>query len=313
MQLPDDNTLKKAADGDINTLLSLDKRGFIIGADETPALLAERIRALAANINTMNTALRNNGVYELDDVKVRADEAIPQDIHREAAAVTEELYGFQIDWVPGFFVNPSFSFLFGGCSFYYYPDFFALFIIRKSFAKKRKWMFYNRLELMSHELCHIARIAMNSVTYEETFAYQTSPNAFRRYIGGLFLRQWDSFIFLGSAFALLLAQIVRTYGVPALPIAPFWCLTPVVVTWLSLRYWRIRRRLTRAMNTIKMLFGKDAPKVLFRLTDAEINECSALRGSGEMNAWLQQRLQSGAARWRVITARFLRNRKESTP
>ncbi len=37
-----------------------------------------------------------------------------------------------------------------------------------------------RQELLAHELCHIARIALDSTLYEETFAYQVSPSPLRR-------------------------------------------------------------------------------------------------------------------------------------
>lgn len=38
------------------------------------------------------------------------------------------------------------------------PEFFTLFIIRRTLKDQERWLIYRRNELISHELCHVARV-----------------------------------------------------------------------------------------------------------------------------------------------------------
>ena len=258
-------------DGKPEALLALDRRGLLASAGESVEEYLARIRKLQGNINAMEDALSKDGHYEIEGIEVVSKDRIKPSFFDSANAQCLDLFGFEADWVPAFFINPSFSFLFGGCSFSFLPDFFAMFIIRRSFKNRQRWLIYGRDELMAHEMCHVARAPLLSNAYEETFAYCTTKSSFRKYIGGIFLSQWDSFMLLGSTLVLLLAQICNIF-LMQLPVWIFWLLPPIVLAWLMLRYWRLRRRMAKAHSTLATIYGRNATKVLFRCSDDEINE-----------------------------------------
>ena len=258
------------ADSRSDTLIALDRRGFLPSAEESVGAYLARIRRLERKIESLEEELSKDGHYEIDGIEVLSIDSIEPTFFTNANAKCMELFGFAADWVPAFFINPSFSLLFGGCSFSFLPDFFAMFIIRRCFKERQRWLFYGRDELMAHEMCHVARAPLMSNSYEETFAYSTSQSSFRKYIGGIFLSQWDSFLLLGSTFVLLLAQICNIF-LMQLPMWIFWLLPPIVLAWLILRYWKLRRRMSRAYSALETKYGKNATKVLFRCSDDEID------------------------------------------
>ncbi len=288
--------LEKAAAGDMDALKLLDSRGFIMGHSESPEEFAARLRKLADKLDKMQKKLDKDGKFEIDDVTVYARDRIPDKLFGEATEATSSLFGFTIDWVPGFFIDPFM--LFGGCAFTYYPDFFAMFIIRRSFRHSPKWFIYKRKELLAHELCHIARIGLESERFEETFAYQTSTSSFRRLLGGIFLKPMDSYLLLGSAFLLLIGQILRTYLFPALSIGIFWGILLLALLWLSLRYIHLMNILKRAKGSMELLWGGNAMKALFRSSDKEIRTWAAFNDKAEAEAWLEKQ----GVRWKVIAA-----------
>ena len=257
-------------DGKPETLIALDRRGLLAAPGESVEEYLARIRGLQRSIGALDEALSKDGRYEVEGMEVFSRDRIKPSFFDCANSQCLRLFGFSADWVPAFFINPSFSFLFGGCSFSMPPDFFSMFIIRRSFKNSRRWLFYGRDELIAHEMCHVARAPLESRTFEESFAYRTSASPFRRLVGGIFLSQWDSFLLLGSTFVLLLAQVCNLF-LTRLPMWLFWLLPLLVLVWLLLRYWRLRRRMSNAQSALEAEYGENAAKVLFRCSDDEID------------------------------------------
>ena len=249
----------------------------------------------------MEDALQKDGKYDAEGIIVTPNDRIPNTLFAKIAEHTKRLYRFEINWVPGFFIDPSFSLLFGGCAFCSYPDFFTMFIIRRTFKTQEKWLIYNRDELLAHELCHVARIALLSEEFEETFAYQTSASSFRKLIGGIFRKQTDSFMFLGVTFVLLFAQILRTQWLHSVPIWPFWSLVGLVFAWLLIRHAFHCRRLGIAQRHIAELFVTDnAFPVMFRCTDAELHRFASTEPQ-TLKTWISEQ---NSLRWQIIRKRF---------
>lgn len=299
-----EEVIQQAGQGEIQALIELDCNGLLIGADESIAEYTARLRRLQANTASMNASLKRDGTYAVEGIEVDSAERIPPELFREIRTVTESLYAFAVDWVPGFFINPSFGWLFGGCAFYFYPDFFALFIIRKSFADRERWLIYSRDELLAHELCHIGRIGMGSTAFEEILAYQTATSAFRRVVGSVFRGPGDSFLLLGGTFLLLGAQLVRVFLRPTMWIWPFWALILAVITFLSVRHICCSRIFSRALRNMSALSSESARPVLFRCTDSEIRTIARMQSSDELRDWVAARAEH-RPRWRVVCARFL--------
>ena len=296
-----EDNLSQAASGNIDVLAAYDANGFLLGADESAEDFAKRLRLFQANRQKLEDALQKDGKYDAEGIIVTPNDRIPNTLFAKIAEHTKRLYRFQIDWVPGFFIDPSFSLLFGGCAFCSYPDFFTMFIIRRTFKTQEKWLIYNRDELLAHELCHVARIALLSEEFEETFAYQTSASSFRKLIGGIFRKQTDSFMFLGVTFVLLFAQILRTQWLHSIPIWPFWSLVGLVFAWLLIRHAFHCRRLGIAQRHIAELFGTDnAFPVLFRCTDAELHRFASTEPQ-TLKTWISEQ---NSLRWQIIRKRF---------
>lgn len=296
-----EDNLSQAASGNIDVLAAYDANGFLLGADESAEDFAKRLRLFQANRQKLEDALQKDGKYDAEGIIVTPNDRIPNTLFAKIAEHTKRLYRFQIDWVPGFFIDPSFSLLFGGCAFCSYPDFFTMFIIRRTFKTQEKWLIYNRDELLAHELCHVARIALLSEEFEETFAYQTSASSFRKLIGGIFRKQTDSFMFLGVTFVLLFAQILRTQWLHSIPIWPFWSLVGLVFAWLLIRHAFHCRRLGIAQRHTAELFGTDnAFPVMFRCTDAELHRFASTEPQ-TLKTWISEQ---NSLRWQIIRKRF---------
>ncbi len=294
---------------DIDTLCALDERGIILGENETAEELAGRLEVLNRNYSRMEEELRSSGHYRVENLRVAARDRIPQSILLEANGYMARHLAFSNDWVPGFFLNPAFSLLFGGCAYYFLPDFFALFIIRASFRKKTRWLFYQRQELLAHEICHIARIGLNASIYEEPLAYQTATTGFRRFFGGIFRSQVDSFAFLLAALLLTASQILRLYVLPALPWWPAVAILVAVIGFLLGRHLLVMNRLRNAENNLAATFGQYAAAVLFRCSDAEITELSRCRTPQALQDFLKA--HAGNLRWQVINRRFADSRRNT--
>lgn len=299
-----DDILQRASAGDLAALVELDARGLLMGANETAEAYAARLRELREHYGVMEAALAEEGRYEIEGVAVDAHARIPSELFGRARAVTRDMYGFDADWVPGFFVDMTFGWFFGGCAFHFFPDFFTLFIIRRSFAERERWLIYNRDELLAHEMCHVARVALDSTVFEEVFAYQTATTGFRRSVGSVFRSPLDSYMLLGVTAILLAAQVLRLFVFPSLWIAPFWGLVLAVGVFLGWRQWRCRGAFSRALANLAGRAGSDAMAACYRCTDEEIVRLGQLTDSGELSEWLDYRCRT-STRWRVIEARFL--------
>lgn len=310
--LPGPEQLQAATDGDAAAAGDLDARGLLVGSRESAEEWIERIRKLLANIRRMESDLDKSKSFTVEDVCVQASDRIPQELYAAAGEITDALYGFRADWVPGFYVNPSFGWLFGGCAFYFFPDFFAMFIIRRAFAHREKWLFYDRVELLAHELCHVARAGFMSRRFEETLAYQTATSRFRRVMGGVFRSPWDGYVLLGSTWVLLLAQILRFWLLPWLPGWPFWLLVAAVIGFFAFRHGKDLRAFRRARRNVERIAVPDrATAVLFRCTDEEIDALARLDEPDALWQWAEYRIQN-SRRWQVVRDRFLTPRQTVT-
>lgn len=298
-----DDILARAAAGDPATLAALDARGLLAGPGEALADYAARLRQLAARLSQLEADLATTGRFRLEDVEVRADARIDPALYAEAGDVTERLFGFRIDWVPGFYIDPRCAWLFGGCAYSFFPEFFVLFIIRKAFATRDRWFLYTRRELLAHELTHVSRFALYHEQFEERIAYLTSESAFRRSTGGLFRVPRDSFLLLGSTMLLLLAQVLQLTALPWLPVPLFWAGVGGVCLWLGLRHAHAGRLFRRARAALAGPFGDRATAVLCRCSRDDIRALAGLATPAAVHAWLTERART-EWRWELIRARF---------
>ena len=277
--------LKKIESGDLKTIAQFDQRGFVPGPVESPKEFADRLRTFEKNLKEMEQELKDKNVLTIEDLKFPAEEKIPQTSFNPAGKITEDLYDFRINWVPGFYVTPAFGMLFGGCAYSFAPEFFSLFIIRNSFKKKKKWLFYERDELMSHELCHVARFAMGSHKYEEQFAYQTSTSKFRKNFGCMMRSAWETYVLMILLFSMLVTQIslitlkgqwMATRTFLTNPVHWFYAAIFGFVAFLVLRQKRQNKDFAHSLSLLSNI--TDKPKALaFRMTDPELDKLATYK------------------------------------
>ncbi|MBO4631696.1 MAG: hypothetical protein J5858_07210 [Lentisphaeria bacterium] len=295
----------------IETASALDAQGFLAAPGEDSAAYGKRLQAEELKIRKFKEQLNREKVLEpYQGLIVDSASEIPPEILAESAETTRNAYGFEVRWVPGFFPLKGLGLLWGGCSIGSYEDVPALFIIRRSFEKKRHFFIYSREELTSHELCHVARSPLNDMAYEEHFAYAISHSALRRYSGNCFKSEKDALFFLLPVFLLLAVQILRTFYRPDIPVLPFWILAFVWPVWLLIANAKARKRYFRAENAL-LPYTVRPQAVLFRCVSEEINAFSEAADDPDSIRKILENKKDSELRWQIIFHRFIKQKDQN--
>ncbi len=302
--------IQNLKDDDIAKLVDLDSHGILLAPGESAEIFKQRLIMLRNHLEEIHSELENNGeIHLFSNITLEKSKRIPRAILAEAAEIDKKHYAFAIDWVPGFFLSKSLGFLWGGCAISFPENNLSIFLIRASFAKKKKWLMYRRDELLSHELCHVARMPIGDRSFEELFAYKLSPSRLRRVFGGCFQYTWDAILFIVPFFLLVGAQATRyLLNDPYwLPIEPFWAVVPLYPLFLLARNHWLRGKFFKAKANLEAAGVADPMPILFRMTKREIFEFAGFGGKCDLPA-IQTHLQSKTKtdlRWKIIAERFL--------
>lgn len=291
---------------DIKTLVELDAMGLLIAKDENLKSYKKRIEALFTHLAEIENDLASSNELRLfDAITVYNNRRIGPEILQEAAELNRKFYDFEIDWVPGFFLPRSLGLLWGGCAISFPEDSLSIFLIRSNFAKKHRWLFYRRDELLAHELCHIARMPLHDRVFEEHFAYRLSPSRLRRYLGNCFQSTADALYFIIPFFILLLAQTLKTFLADWLPMFPFWILTAAYPAFLLTRNQLSRNKFFKAKKNLEEVKIKNPLPVLFRCTKEEIYTMAAFRKDLlGLQEWVGKKTRT-ELRWKIMAQRFM--------
>ncbi|WP_288593582.1 hypothetical protein [uncultured Victivallis sp.] len=282
----------------------LDGAGFLPRRGESAEQFFRRVETILGIHREFEAELAAAGEVGVYGLQLRSQDRIPDEIIGEAEEVTDRLYSFRTRHVPGFFLSRDVGLLWGGCMICDPDHPLSVFLIRGAFRKRQRWLFYNRRELLAHELCHSMRQSLEEITLEEYFAYQTSPSRLRRYLGNCFIREYDAIWFVIPALLLLLAQVAQSFWLPGLPVWPFWPVALAYPAFLLIRNGISRRLVKRAAKKL-VAFGVEKPSaVLFRLDRGEIRRIGAMERPGEFEQYAAERKESDF-RWAILYARFL--------
>ena len=202
------------------------------------------------------------------------------------------------DWVPGFFADESFGLLWGGCALSDMESNLVLFIIRKVFRKKRRFLVYDRQELMAHELTHAAHQSINEIKYEEYFAYRTASSPLRKFFGCCFIRQYDALGFLLPVLLLPVAQALNIFTALQMPMIIFWILAAVYPLFLTVRTLQINSAAARAEKFLRSMKIRNPAGILFRMTVSEIKMLAR-----------KQMPHGSDLRWQLLNERINNNRE----
>jgi hypothetical protein len=297
--------IENLKENDLERLSELDSKGFIFAPGESLSDYKKRLISAKEKIEEIEKDLKEKGEFVLfDEFTLRAQDAIPQEILDEASEKTETLYNFSIEWAPGFFLYENVGFLWGGCAIALPDENINIFLLRTNFAKNKRWFIYRRDELLAHELCHVARMPLMDRIFEEHFAYQTSPSAFRRYTGNCFRSKWDSILFLLPVLVLLIASTTITLLNLKIPIWPFWILAGAYPAFLLIRNHLTRRTYFNAERKLRKNGAQSPKSALFRCSRKEIIEISQSQDNNKLSELIKEKVQN-ELRWKIIADRFL--------
>ena len=263
--------INAVAAGDLQVIEEFDRAGLPPAPGEKAAEFAARLNKLQQALMQLDKDLHKKRFFEpAAGIKLSLQAVIPAAIRAEALDKVQNLYDVRPDWVPGFFANERFGALWGGCALSDPESNLVLFIIRSAFRKKRKFLVYDRVELMAHEMTHAAHQAFDEWQFEEYFAYRTAPSPLRRFFGGCFIQKYDAMFFLLPILLLPLMQFLNLLGWVQLPMAIFWVLAVLYPLFLVIRCVGIARRAALARKFLQQQKIARPEAVLFRLTAAEI-------------------------------------------
>ncbi len=172
---------------------------------------------------------------------------------KEADAITQKLYGFSHPHVKAFYMKKGLSFWEGAAT--WIEDIPVIQLHPKLKCKKLLGL-YDKKEILAHESVHALRAPLNSVRFEEHFAYRTSTSRWRRYFGPLFRSHRES-----SFFLLLLAFCT---------LGSFFFFPLFLAPWLVLGTALIR--LMRTHRVLERCAKKLPYSSLVRCTDEEIQK-----------------------------------------
>lgn len=254
-------------------LLDLNSHGLFPAPGETAEDFRKRLLTeydYAQNINSQKDKIllwqSENGK---DKIEVRESDRIDAELFEPAWELTRKLYGFAIDYVPGFYLFEKVGLLWGGCSIYDDETQMKIFLLRPAFKNKKRFLIYGRTELISHELCHCARQILHDHDIEEYFAYQTAKSPLRRYIGNCFIKEFDALLFLLPSLLLLAAQIIKNFIWTALPMFPFWLFLGAVLAYFIIRNQKSRNIVQKARKNLTEI-ASNPEAILFRSTVEEM-------------------------------------------
>jgi len=291
---------------DDKALVELDAHGLLLAPGENLTDFKERLKKLFTHLVAFEKELaEKNEIRLFDAITVYKNLRIDTEIMQEATKLNKKFYDFEIDWVPGFFLSQSLGLLWGGCAISFPEDSLSIFLIRANFAKKRKWLFYKRDELLAHELCHIARMPLHDRDFEEHFAYRLSPSRLRRYLGNCFQSTWDAICFLIPFFLLVASQTIKTFFFDWLPTYPFWVLITIYPAFLLIRNKMSRDKYFKAKRNMEKVHVENPLPILFRCTKNEIYTIAAFQHDLlGLQEWVSRKTRT-ELRWKIMAERFM--------
>lgn len=294
------------SDDIVERLAEIDRRGLICppGADPGVFLaVAEKTLSWAEGVGD---ELRSAGKAEVMGEEFAAEQSIPADILCACMKQAAGRYGICPSWAPAFFSARHLPWYVGGACFYSVEDEqtrHICLVLSSRFRSRRKWLLYSREEIVSHEICHVARAMMEQRVFEEPLAYRISESRLRRGLGPVFRGAWEAAAILAGSTLLFLGSVAGTFF--ALRWIQYPAAAPLLVacSFLGIRAVKANRKLGRAIRNLSEIYGNNAEAVAFRCTDDEIYELAERANAAEtIETYLCS--SARAVRWAVINRRF---------
>ncbi len=269
------SNVAESLDGEtLERLARLDELGFLCPSEADPQSVISSAHQTLSWAEGIRESMRIDGEAEVMGEKFAADQLVPDEILEECLQPVENRYAISPGWVPAFYSNRLLPWYVGGACFYdrELENSRVCFVLRSNFRDSPKWLFYSRQEIISHEICHVARSGMYQNIFEEPLAYRISAKKMRRTLGPMFRSSWEGVAVLGSSLVLLGGSGATALG------APQWihyaASTPLLATGtvLGARALNANILLKKAVCNLRRIYGECAEAIAFRCTDHEIFE-----------------------------------------
>ena len=301
---PSDELIQRTEAGELDAAKELDQAGFLVQPGESAEDYARRVAEIKQHSVAFYNRFDRKGLLEIfPGLNVNLKDQISREIMEEATERTREAYGFSVRWVPGFFPEREFGLFWGGCAVWEEENPTPVIVIRKNFRKKQKWFIYDRTELISHELCHAARMPLMDGALEEHFAYGISQKWLRRAIGNCFQKDTDAIFFVIPAVILALVQSAITFlHLEQRFILPFWVLALAWPVYLIVRNMIQTGNYKAAYKHLTQAGFSNPRAILFRCVYEET--CLFARTEPEELRKLLEEKAAQEFRWKVILNSF---------
>ncbi len=240
-------------------LQKLDQKGWILGPNEEEKPYFERIKTLKHFFS-----------YPPEDV----DRFLTDHDWSSALQRTHQLFDFAPDWIVAHYSDHKLPFFQGAATWIMQQNDIRIPLIqlKEKFESGRLLRLYKREEVLAHEAVHAVRMEFDEPFFEEFFAYETSPYAWRRFLGPLFQYPWEAYLFLLLLFIPLGLEIARFFY-PYDEFLPLLIYLPIIfVSYLFLRLFFLHLTLRIALKRISkfLLLSERKWAVALRMKDREI-------------------------------------------
>ncbi|HSX11896.1 MAG TPA: hypothetical protein VLF61_00195 [Rhabdochlamydiaceae bacterium] len=236
----------------LEDLLNFNARGYIPGPGETEEQFLKRIEIL-------------NHFYAYPPAEI--DCFLTDGDWKEARALTDQLFGFSIDWAVAYYSDKKLPFFQGAATWLIEKQGIQIPMIQLKTRLEQAALYkmYHKKEILAHESVHAARMAFHAPRFEEIFAYMSSRSPVRKWLGPMFQKSWESYLF----FILLIGSVILQLFVES---TLFFLFPWLYFAFLCGRLIFLRFKLGQCLKKLKIVLLKpeQALPMAYRLTDQEI-------------------------------------------
>lgn len=281
-------------------LIKYNAYGMVPGPEETEEEFQKRVEfclSLKAMISKDFGDFDAKWVQDTDD----------QILLKPAFQEIEKIYGIKPLWVPIFFSNFRLWPWHGASAWIFQlrenGPLGACIQIRKALYDRDLYLkIYHRDELLTHEFCHIGRMAFEEKKYEELLAYRLSKRFFTQFFAPILLFISESRLFILLLLTTVILDIIfLSYGALDTYFHALW-FKGILLLWLifgSFQMFRRKGRMQTVLVKLQAIF-QEAESVLFRLTDREIEQFYTMP-LHEIRYYMENET---SLRWKVIKAAY---------
>lgn len=282
---------------DFNQILKWNREGIVPGPNETEEKFVERALYLQSFKEKIQDELG------LSD----AEEEETERILKEALPKAHLLFGIEPLFTPLFFSNEKLAPWHGGTSWIVQMEKdspTAAFIqLKKCFFNNKRAFFYDREEIIAHELSHIGRMAFDCPLYEEIIAWSASKNWFRKFMGPLFISIKETSIFVFLLITLLMLDLMGLFLGSNTLFKQLLLLKAIPLSYLlyaGFRLWKRQKTYSKCLKNLYQLTQEEAVAraITYRLTDEEIVLFSKITAP-EIGAYAEKSA-ARSLRWKTI-------------